>query len=251
MDNLTHLSFNVVKFRDEGFLRLSSFLKTNTSLKCIGIGRDKIDDMSVATSFSDAIKNHPTLESISLEKLEMNKNILGKVLEGCCRLTEVRFGRDAFLSEGTITILADFIRCNHPIEGMTFAQCKITDSDALVLASALNPNTTLRQLDLKQNDITEEGEKTLLNALYDPTSMDSIIQSNHTCVPYTYDIFDKAIQSKRMSLFEWELYKIQINSHMKVIKKNRGDYNIEQNKQRRLTIGQIIRKIDRQTDRHT
>jgi len=66
-------------------------------------------------------------------------------------------------------------------------------------------------LNLQNNNITKVGEKNLLSALFDPTSMDSIIESNHICLPYTYDIHNKSMQSKRMSGYEWELYEIHLN----------------------------------------
>ena len=45
-----------------------------------------------------------------------------------------------------------------------------------------------------------KGDKTLLNAMYNPTSMDSIIESNHTCGAYTYNIINlKTINKRRRS----------------------------------------------------
>lgn len=83
----------------------------------------------------------------------------------------------------------------------------ISDNDTLLLASALEKNSNLQQLNLRHNNITEEGEKTLLKAVFDPTSMESIIESNHTCLPYTYDAAKPAIVAQR-SLLEIELFDI-------------------------------------------
>jgi len=80
--SLSRLTLWSVGLRNKGFLHLSPFLKKNTSLKYLGFVRDEIDDMSVATSFSDAIKNHPTLETFGFATFDMNRNILWKVLEG-------------------------------------------------------------------------------------------------------------------------------------------------------------------------
>lgn len=76
----------------------------------------------------------------------------------------------------------------------------ILDRDTLVLAAALKRNTNLRQIDLRRNVITEEGEKTLLNAMFDPRSMDSIVDSNHTCMAYTFDITDQSVVAQRLPI---------------------------------------------------
>jgi len=60
---------------------------------------------------------------------------------------------------------------------------ELSDTDIVPLAAALKTSTNLKQLILFDNDITLEGEKTVLKAMFDPTSMDSIIKSNHTCFP--------------------------------------------------------------------
>merc|ERR1719183_357110 len=68
--------------RDE-FVKLSSFIKDNTSIKTLCIGGDTIND-TAADSLSDAVKGHPTLQALVLVKSGLNDaNILGKVLEGC------------------------------------------------------------------------------------------------------------------------------------------------------------------------
>ena len=61
----------------------------------------------------------------------------------------------------------------------------ISNDDAVLLAAALKKNTHLESLDLK-NNITEEGHTKLQQAVYDPTSMNSIVDSNHSCRVTTY-----------------------------------------------------------------
>ena len=75
----------------------------------------------------------------------------------------------------------------------------------------MNKNTNLTQFDLSGNDdITEEGEKTLLNALFDPTSMESIIESNHTCIVHTYNVKNNTAIAQR-PLVEQEVFKINLD----------------------------------------
>ena len=192
--------FGLVKagLGSDGFQCLSSFLKTNTSLKTLALCGDLIDDMSVASSLSDAVKGHPTLREIGFVECGLNNaSILGKLLEGCSGLREFRLVGYEKLGMESVSFVADFIRCNHPMEVMNL-QYNLTDNDASVLSSALNTNSNLKELILKSNyGITEEGEKALLKALYDPTSMDSIVESNHICKTYTHDIKNVWVVAQR------------------------------------------------------
>jgi hypothetical protein len=207
--DLKTLTFYNVELGNDGFLKLSSFLKENTTLKELAVGTDHLDNTSVASALSDAIKNHPTLEQLFISELDLSNIILRKVLEGCTRL--IHLGLMDNLGAATVGVLADFIRSNHPIQRIMMKQCNISDNDIVVLASALKINTHLdnllidngsrssgsEQFSLDNNDITEAGEKHLLKALFDPRTMDSIVESNHTCMAYSYDIRNSSIVTQR------------------------------------------------------
>ena len=47
---------------------LSSFLTQNTSLRNVVLGEDLIQDLSTATSLSDAFRNHSTLDLVAFER---------------------------------------------------------------------------------------------------------------------------------------------------------------------------------------
>jgi len=200
--NLISLSLGNIAWGSDGYQRLLSFLNDNRSLKKLIMGEERINDLSTASSLSDAVRDHPTLETLGLIHCGLNNTaILKKILEGCTRLKGMRklgIGMNNIGSD-SVTVLADFIRSNN-----------MSDDDALVLASALTQNTNLEDLDLSKNDITEAGEKTLLKAVYDPTSMDSIIESNHTCKIYTYDSRIPSIKAQRPPL-EQEVLRINNN----------------------------------------
>lgn len=218
--NLDHMLLLDVRLGNEGLLRLSSFLKTNTSIKNLCIGGERIRDLSIANSLSDAVKGHQSLDGIAIVKCGLGANVVGKVLEGCTGLNSLGISHEK-LGQVCVNFIADFISGNHAIEVLRLSYNKLSDNDALVLASALKENTNLRQLDLTKNRITEEGEEALLEAMYDPTSMDSIIDLNHTCIPYTYDI-DNASAVAQRPLIEREVFMINgwdISIQQKIRKK--------------------------------
>jgi len=235
---LDELSLVDVGLSNEGMLRLSSFLRENRTIWNLIIGVNGVDDLSVASSLSDAISNHPKLSSLSAGRCGSNimSGIVPKILNGCGKLEQVDLNLDSdFVSEG-ITAISDFIRCNHPVVLIKMHRQKIKDSDISVLATSLKENTNLQMLDLRNCDVTEEGAKALLKSMFDPTSMDSIMECNHKCVPHTfnvthqqfpnqiipYDIYRSAIQIQR-SLLEIEV--LCING---MINENGVDISIQQ-----------------------
>ena len=195
--NLSSLVLCNVELGNEGLLRLAAFLGENTSMKKMVLGGETIDDLSIASALSDAWKIHSSLYTIGLVGCGLNNiPILEKILEGCTTMKHLSISLDDLGSDG-VGVISDFIRCNNPMKSLDLKYNIISDNDTVLLASVLKKNTNLRQFDLKNNDITEEGEKNLLRALYDPTSMNSIVESNHTCIPHTYDITDHSIVAQR------------------------------------------------------
>ena len=88
------------------------------------------------------------------------------------------------------------------------------------MASALKENTNITKLILTNNDITEEGAKALLKALYDPTNMDSIVGCNHTCFPFTFDIKNSSVVAQR-SFIEKEVLNINSDKNFSIQQKIR------------------------------
>jgi len=216
--NLNRLSLFNVGLGNDGLMRLSSFLEENTNIRVLWLGGDTIDH-SVANSLSYAIKSHPSLDTLVFSACGCsNNNVLEKILEGCAKLRILSISFETLGLD--VTIIADFIRSNHSIQGIILSHVNISDDDTELLASALKMNTHLRQLDLSDNEITEEGVKTLLKAAFDPTSMDSIIESNHTCLPYTYDASNASALSQRPPL-EQELLAINTNNFISIKQKIR------------------------------
>jgi len=207
MNSLINLTLTRNGLGSEGFIQLSHFLNGNTRLQKLAIVNNVIDDLSVASSLSNAFKNHATLKKLVLSKCGLNNvPILEEILEGCKGVECLAIVKNNLGSEA-VALIANFLHSNKTILFLQLHSNKITDDDALVLASIPNENTNLRLIDLKNNDITEEGETHLLKVLYDPTSMDSIVDSNHSCIPYTFDVEKSSILEKR-PLLEQEVFMI-------------------------------------------
>lgn len=108
--NLKQLGLYATEIGSEGLLLLSTYLKENSSLKCVVIGGDAIDDLSVATSLSDAVKNHPTLEQVSFINCALTStDILGKLLEGCVTIKSVKIEGCRGIESEAVALISDFI----------------------------------------------------------------------------------------------------------------------------------------------
>ena len=153
--------------------------------------------------------------------LENNTAILRKILDGCGRLEDLGLGMNNLGGSEAIAVLADFISSNHPLKVIHLHQNNISDDDTVLFAAALKNNKNLKRLSLMENDITEEGDKNIMSALFDPTSMDSIVHSNHTCIPITYDIHDEVVVAQRMTLLHRDIILANIGTPSSIQKKIR------------------------------
>jgi len=80
---------------------------------------------------------------------------------------------------GVITI-ASALEQNSTLEHLDLSYCDIKDVGVNKLALSLKMNSTLQHLHLEGNHISSGGVKTLINCVYDTSSMETIWASNHS-----------------------------------------------------------------------
>jgi len=222
------MDLNVITFCDTGLgipesLKLISFLRKNSSLREVYLGGEILGNASVASALSDAVNNHPNLETLMLVgccHFDQNTDILGTFLEGCKRLLCLTIATCDVGSEA-VPLLADFIRANYPTKNLDLSRNNISDIDTLLLAAALKNNTHLESLYMRGNDVTEEGDNVLLNVMFDPINMDSVVESNHLCRVYTYDTNNELATNQRPPL-EQEVIGINIDDELSIQQKIRA-----------------------------
>ena len=221
--SIVHLVLGI-GFGNVGMSRLSSFLTTNSSLQSLGLSVGKFDDESVVDAFSDAIKNHRALKKITfcITNCDLDSDIFRRILEGCSRLKSVGIGVIHEMRTERVFAMAEFIASNHPVEAIDLANNKISDSNTLLLASSLRKNTCLRRLVLNDNNITDDGLKGLTKALFDAATMDSIVESNHTCAAFAIDQNNyPAVVITRMPNLDREILRINGNNDISTLQKVR------------------------------
>ncbi|XP_067260695.1 ribonuclease inhibitor-like isoform X6 [Chanodichthys erythropterus] len=168
LEKLTLFDCNITT---EGCAALTSALRSNSHLREVDLSENKIGDEGL-TLLSDGLK-YPHCK---LEKLKLyDCNIAD---EGCAALTSALRSdshlRELNLSDNKIgdeglTLLSDGLKDPHcKLEKLTLWGCNITAEGCDALTSALRSNSHLRELDLSENKIGDEGLMLLSDRLKDP-----------------------------------------------------------------------------------
>ena len=77
--------------------------------------------------------------------------------------------------------VAAALATNPQLESLSMTGNELNDRDAELIARALEQNTNLQYLQLRRNDITAAGFKTIQAVIYNPSSLNEIEAFNHTC----------------------------------------------------------------------
>jgi hypothetical protein len=141
--------------------------------------------MENAHSILGAVVSHPSIDRICLENCLLGEDINGyDVL--CYLLTSgksfefIEFDKNNICTGGG-TAIPDYIATNPPTTRLHLTYNQLNDNDAILIARALKQNNILREIRIGGNMITHIGKEALLKAVYDPTSLNSISDSNHSC----------------------------------------------------------------------
>ena len=150
-------------------------------------------DIQVVKSLSNAIMNmsYPNrLEYVKLQQCGMSDtSLLRTFLAGCSRsrIKVIDLEDNEITSQGAIAI-SDYISTNPVrLQAIFLNNNNISDGDVEAFVSALRLNTRLLIIELKNNDMTEQGWQFIQKVLFDATTMNSILDCNHTCLIATND----------------------------------------------------------------
>lgn len=167
---------------------LKQCLEKNATLEqlCLGSNSFGLSDRVLSTVLS-GIKSSALLTHLDLSGNEIRRmpsvKLLAKYLSSKSQtLIELNLNNNSIPGKPAIIIM-QALKKNTTLEHLSLRRNNITDQSVPAITDLLTHNTTLRSLDLFNNNFkVKGGRKTLLNALCDPTSLDSITNnSNHTC----------------------------------------------------------------------
>ena len=124
--------------RAAGATQLADALRTNTTLKHLGLNNNKIGDAG-ATQLADALRTNTSLEHLYL-----------------C---------DNAVTEAGVTQLANALRTNTSLQTLLLVDNNVGEAGATQLADALRTNTSLEHLYLCDNAVTDMGLRMLHDAI--------------------------------------------------------------------------------------
>ena len=160
-------------------------MKANHHLAEIRWIDSQIDSEEDARAICLAIVSHPSITRVQLENcFGVEGNIGYDVL---CSLFASGSGIKSMdlegnsINTGSCTAIPDYITRNTPLTSLFLANNNLNDEDAVLIAKALKCNNNLRSLRLQRNGISNVGIDAMKKAFYDPTSLNSLSDCNHTC----------------------------------------------------------------------
>jgi len=161
-------------------------IKSNPNMKNFFWDYNQLESTGNVHSLLDAVCNNPSIDRIRLESC-LGGDING--YEALCHLLAsgkifelLDFERNDIQTwDRTEIPIPDYITSNPPLKYLYLSSNELNNDDAILISQALKQNTNLKELRLWNNNISDIGKEALSKATYDPTSLNSVSDSNHSC----------------------------------------------------------------------
>ena len=169
-----------------GFEFVVNYVRSNPILKVLSLKYNFIHDGEDMNQLCEVINAHPSLNSISLvacngDEITGYDMLYSLITAGGNKLVEINLTDNSIIT-GRSTFLHDFLNTNPPLQKLILQDNHLDNVDATFIASALQQNTNLRYIDLRENPITDEGTGSLKITEFDRSSLNGAASSNHTCL---------------------------------------------------------------------
>ena len=159
------------KLGTEDFFSLAQFLSVNTTLEELSFeGPDSdLADLQAAKALGLAMKNHPSLQKVNAIYMEIGGNY--------------------HLDKPTPEIAKEFIDgCENCVEMHIISRCGMDDACAPAYGALVKRNKKLTSLCLFWEYFTDDGVEEITRGVYDTTTLNDIVDSNHKCIIYTSEM---------------------------------------------------------------
>ena len=208
---LNGLDLSRNEFETKSLLLIAKFLSTHKAITILNMGGSKFGEKSV-TAFNKAVEKNKTLEELSFAstKITLSTSIQRSLVLND-KLLHVDLSGNKLLLDAQKRIIKH-VKRNPPLSVLTLGVCGLSNKCAEGLCNALKRNTNLTHLNIEYNNFNDKsvpffvdalrnnstlitlqmsgnklkvqgGRKALIKgALCDPTSLQTIAESNHTCL---------------------------------------------------------------------
>mmetsp|Transcript_20541 Transcript_20541/g.44584 ORF Transcript_20541/g.44584 Transcript_20541/m.44584 type:complete len:474 (+) Transcript_20541:78-1499(+) len=195
--NLRKLELGNNGIRQDGITSVARIVESIPSLSSLCLSRNQIDDLTAVKCLSTTLKSHPNLQRIELSDCSIGNNVdvILAILQS--DVSSINLNYNGIGSPGA-EVISGYLETNPPIHSLEIDYNEFNENDAVRFSQALRRNTNLNEFCARQsargNNFSIAGIKSLLNSVFDPTSLDSIAESNHRCTlslfPMSSDIRD-------------------------------------------------------------
>ena len=212
IDMLTLNNNDFVNIR-EGIKFAVDVMESNPNMKHFLWEHNQLDSMENARSVLDAVISHPSIDRIRLENCLHDGNINGYdvlcyLLTSGKRFEHIECDNNNIQTRGG-TAIPEYIASNPPLTRLHLLDNVLNDDDAILIAQALKQNDNLHVIVLGGNMITHTGKEALLKVVYDPTNLNSMSDSNHSCRIAGVDIpILSFLNNASRNVREWREWKI-------------------------------------------
>lgn len=161
-------------------------LTGNESLRKLDFEGNPIQDEHELNLLLGAVSNHPSLLGLSLASScrRLPYQTITSVLSRCNNMREIDLSNNGIATAGN-SFLEGFLESNEYLTILRLENNRLEDADAHAIARGLHSNKTLIALHLEGNNFTDGGLVSLMAAVYNPSTLNTVSGSNHTCLIHT------------------------------------------------------------------
>ena len=173
-----------------------------TTLTSLNLSSNNLMTNSDDTEYLfSTISSRTTLDTISLDGCKVGESLklLASVMNGAADVKCISLQNNNLGPEGA-HLVADVLKKNPKITRMQLCGNKMKDEGIGYLSDALRTNTNLREIDVSQNGLTEVGKQALLKTVLDTSSLNAVVDSNHTCQIHLEEMDDLLIFANQLTI---------------------------------------------------
>ncbi|KAI7804354.1 hypothetical protein IRJ41_006968 [Triplophysa rosa] len=163
--NCTRALWSGCNLSDECCESLSSCLQSSTSLRELDLSNNDLQDSGVKL-ISDALKTHNCqLHTLRLSRCDLTDGCC-ESLSSCLQSSTAGPLSNNDLKDSGVKLISDALKThNCQLHTLRLFGCDLTDGCCESLSSCLQSSTSLRELDLSDNDLKDSGVKLISDAL--------------------------------------------------------------------------------------
>lgn len=203
------LSFGGYDFGSEMVSFVADILKVNPCIEGVGLFNNRIDSVDDMRRFCESITDGNVIREALFEHSfdGNNPEVMQIVLDASHQLEKLRLKNNGIGAIGA-PLIANFLTANPPLKVLNLNDNVLADNHAILLVRALQSNTNIKRLKIDNNNITAGGRQALLESVFNISSLNTCVASNHTCciVGLNPDIsninkFDPQSHNREMKIF--------------------------------------------------